>query len=535
MNEDQFGPAGMVDALEKIAGRRHVLCSEPDRVAYARDLWPRSTIKARAGKTSARLPCAVVQPANEAEVAEVVRCAEAFEVALIPYGAGSGVCGGALAESPAITVDMKRIRHLEVDKNTHLARIGPGVIGQHLETELERLGLTMGHYPSSLYCSTVGGYLAGRSAGQYSSRYGKIEDMVESLRVVVGGGEVLDTAQCAKQHGVDLLELLVGSEGTLGVITDSLMRLHPLPRHRWYRGIRVPSIEAGAEAMRALLQGGLRPAVVRLYDEIDTLMASKGEEPSESSLLSRLLERAHQSIRSTSPSGQGGGLRALVERTARGLMGRVLGAPMLLSRATTLLPSGCLLIVGFEGDEEAVALESVLAAKWLQRFGEDMGAGPGEHWHSHRMNISYKMSPLMDTGAFSDTMEVSTDWGNLMHLYHTVKNALAPHVLCMAHFSHAYVDGCSIYFTFAGFADCLEETLALYDRTWKAGLTAVASTGASIAHHHGVGKSKSAFTAEDHPGGAPLMRGLSLALDPAGVFNPGKVWPAATLMRGDKS
>lgn len=528
------------EALAAIVGADRVLSSEVDRAAYARDCWPRTTIGARDRVERGVRPRLIVQPATQAEVVRIVELAAARGVPLVPYGAGSGVCGAAVpqVENTALTIDLKRLRHIELDAARLRARVGPGVIGQHLETTLQRAGLTLGHYPSSLYCSSLGGYLAGRSAGQYSSRYGKIEDLVESLTLVHGRGELLDTAEAARRGDLDALQLVVGSEGTLGIITDAVVRLQPLPEHRWYRGYLLPTVEAGTEAMRELMQAGVQPAVLRLYDELDTLMASKTHQGSDAhddvatdTLITRLFERARGAV---GDAVERGSLAQRVARTARGLMGRVLGAPMLLNQAVRLVPGGCMLIVGLEGPRALVEAEASLVARLVGRHGEDLGAGPGEHWYAHRFGVSYKMSPLMDTGAFSDTMEVSTRWSNLMDLYARVREAMSRHVLLMAHFSHAYHDGCSIYFTFAGFAKGHDETLALYDRTWEAGLGAVAAAGASVAHHHGVGVSKAPYTPYDHPGGAPLMRALKRTFDPAGIFNPGKVWPEAVLAEASR-
>src|SRR5690554_5434457 len=188
--------------LESIVGAGWVRTSLPDRLAYDNDCWPRGIILTRGRRIGVHRPSAVVQPANENEVVELVRFARRTGTPIIPFGAGSGVCGGTVAlDEHAIVVDLKRMdAMLEIDAERLLMRAQPGLIGMNMERELNYQGLTLGHFPSSLYCSSVGGYLAARSAGQYSSLYGKIEDMVVSMRVVTGHPEVIDTAASARHQ-----------------------------------------------------------------------------------------------------------------------------------------------------------------------------------------------------------------------------------------------------------------------------------------------------------------------------------------------
>ena len=213
---------------------------------------------------------------------------------------------------------------------------------------------------------------------------------------------------------------------------------------------------------------------------------------------------------------------------ALGLMGRILGQPLMLNTMIEALPTDCLLILGFEGDTSSVEIEADYAFDVTSRLGHDLGPEPGLHWLSHRYDVSYKQSPLYASGAFVDTMEVSTTWANLATLYQNVREAMADHAVIMAHFSHVYSEGSSIYFTFTGWGADLDETLERYDAAWKAGLDAVARSGGSIAHHHGIGLSKSPWTAHDHPGGAPLFGALKRTFDPNHIMNPGKVWPLGT-------
>lgn len=540
--------ASMSRELGAIVGQEHVLTSLPDRLAYNNDCWPRGVILTRGHVVKPQMPAAIVRPGSEQEIQKIVRWARKAKVPIVTYGAGSGVCGGAVTDGQGVIVDVKRLKALShVNAHDLLIRAQAGVIGMNLEQELQRQGLTLGHFPSSLLCSSLGGYLAARSAGQYSSRYGKIEDMVASMRVVTGAGEILETApdgifggQGAPLTCPDATQLFVGSEGTLGVITEASLFVQPHPTRRYYRGFQFDGIEDALDAICVMMQQGLRPAVVRLYDAFDTIIArrnkSGAKKPGRFSL-----DRISEAL----PSGMvhrvarwfedhadetdvlKGQVQERVEQVTKGLMSRVMGQPLLLNRMIDALPDECLLIVGFEGDGLACEAEAEHAFELLRHRGIDLGQGPGEHWYQHRYSVSYKQSAMYAAGAFVDTMEVSTTWENLRRLYWAVREALSPYVLVMAHFSHAYSEGSSIYFTFAGFAPTLEETLARYEQTWAAGLNAVASTGASIAHHHGVGQSKAAWTPHDHPGGHALFGALKATFDPDGIMNPGKVYPAS--------
>lgn len=522
--------------LEAIVGAQWVRTSFPDRLAYQNDCWPRGIILSRGRRLDHHLPSAIVQPADEREVVALVDWAIQTGVPIVPYGAGSGVCGGAVADESSIVVDLKRLDQiLEIDPDNATLRAQPGIIGMDMERALNHAGWTMGHYPSSLYCSSLGGYLAARSAGQYSSRYGKIEDMVLSMRLVTGQAEVLDTAAdplrplVDETHSArsDLNQIVVGSEGTLGLITECLMRIEPNPTRRRYRGFQFPRITPALEAIREIKQLGLRPTTVRLYDESDSLVSSskKGDsnsasKPKAPALISRLASQARKIL----PPGVDIPFDELVDRISRKLLGRAIGHPLLLNTAAEILPGHCMLVIGFEGNNDLVDLDADYAFEICRRYGIDLGPGPGEHWLQNRFNVSYKQSPLFDTGAFVDTMEVSTTWANLENLYENVRQALREHVFVMAHFSHVYPEGSSIYFTFAGFAPDLDSTLEKYTATWTAGLDAVAKSGASIAHHHGVGQSKAPWTKFDHLGGPAYFQALKDRFDPHRILNPGKVY-----------
>lgn len=500
-----------------------VSTTPPDRVAYARDLWPRGLIAATDGNPAPHPPDAIVWPTSTDEVVAIVKAAARTATPIVPFGAGSGVCGGTLPIHGGLVVDLKRMRAIvDVDAKAGAATVEAGILGDHLEHELNRRGLTLGHFPSSIMCSTFGGWLAARSAGQFSTKYGKIEDMVRRLTFVDGRGEVHDVPAGGAP---DIAQWIVGSEGTLGIITRATVTVRPLPETRAYRGWAFPRVAAGCEAIRRLLQRNLRPACVRLYDELDSFLhrgEKEHDEPHAS--LEAAPEAALESwLSMLRPSGKG-----VINEWKKRAMAAALTRPDLVNKlAAKVLPyaqSGCLLIVGFEGDRGLCEAEARAATAELERAGgRDLGEGPGQRWLDHRYSVSFRMSKVFDAGAFVDTMEVATSWDKLLELYRAVREAVGPLAFIMAHFSHAYADGCSIYFTFAARGASPADAVKKYDAIWRAGLGAVTSVGATISHHHGVGLSKAPFMPDEHGTSMSIYHALKDVLDPGGIMNPGKM------------
>lgn len=504
--------SGLARDLGAIVGEGAVSESPADKLAYARDLWPRSMLRLKAGQPIEHPPTIVVWPGDVREVAKVVRFAASRNLPIIPYGAGSGVCGGTLPIRGGLVLDCKRldrIRHL--DGQALLLEAESGLVGQHLEDRLSRAGLTLGHFPSSIYCSTVGGWVAARSAGQCSSRYGKIDDLVLGVEAVSAEGEILDTG--SGPDGARLAQLLVGSEGILAVITAARLRLHAAPEARRFRGMGFRRLSDGITAIRRTMQAGLRPSVVRLYDPFDSLLARLSGSRGERS------RRTEAAPRSRMPGLGSLALKALLPR-----MGSLM--PLVdLVPAESL--AGSRLVMVFEGDPVLATAEHDAAVRILRAAGgEDLGEGPARHWWKHRYAVSYRQSAVFAGGGFADTMEVGCPWDRLEATYHAVRAAVPRRIFLMAHFSHAYEDGCSIYFTFVGAAHSgIEE---LYDATWKTALEAALASGASLSHHHGVGRSKAPYMAAEMGAAVDVIRTLKRALDPNDLMNPGKLLPDQT-------
>ncbi len=557
--------------LEEIVGPKRVSIDANDLSTYSRDMWPRLLLRVAEGSKLEHRPNVVVWPEHTHEVVAIVRLARSLGVPIVPYGGGSGVCGAAVPMAGGITLDMKRMdRFSGISREDMICNIKVGINGERFERELNHRGYTFGNFPSSIYCSTVGGWLATRAAGQMSTKYGKVEDRVAGLTVVTGRGDIVKTDGMARAiRGPNWTQLLVGSEGTLGVITSARLRISPTPGVQILRGYHVDNVAHGVEAIRRVMQAGLRPAVVRLYDEFDSFVHSFGDESSEDSsgatlapipepgrgalptlrlaagetddeegggLLARMMGLvAARPGRTAGEHGSGRTLKRMLsaQRLRRTLrqetMAAALSYPRLLNSvadtvAERVARRGCLLIIGLEGSRIRTEIEARLTMRELERCGaKDRGGEIGRRWLRHRYSISFKMPRVFRDGAFVDTMEVASTWERLLDMYDAVRDAIGRHAFVMAHFSHAYSEGCSIYFTFAAHGDDRRSAERIYDAIWRDGLAATTRVGGTVSHHHGVGMLKSAYMNTEHREAMAIFRAIKTTMDPDGIMNPGKL------------
>jgi alkyldihydroxyacetonephosphate synthase len=527
--------------LEAIVGPRRLSMRGVDLDTYARDMWPRLLLRHREGQLEVPRPHAVVWPEHVREIVAIVKLAREMRVPIIPYGGGSGVCGGAVPIFGGITIDTKRMQQLRsVHSDELICDVDAGLNGERFERELARRGYTFGHFPSSIYCSTVGGWLATRAAGQLSTKYGKVEDRVAGLTVVTGKAEVIETDGPNRAlRGPSWTQLLLGSEGTLGIITSARLRVSPAPQLRVFRGFEVDDVATGLEAIRRIMQKGLRPSVVRLYDELDTLINSFGskESPEEAPVVRGPVPAISSGALPEWPEAPRPGDDGVIDRILAFAKGRTsrkvaMNAALGRSRAVNKLfgvvdkvaRRGCRMIIGLEGSRIRTEIEAALTFHELETAGaRDKGEDPGWAWLAHRYHVSYRMSPVFRDGAFVDTMEVASSWDRLGDLYRSVREAIGQHALVMAHFSHAYADGCSIYFTFAGTASDAEGAERIYDAIWRDGLEATTRVGGTISHHHGVGLLKAPYMAGEHREAMAIYEAAKTSLDPDGILNPGKM------------
>lgn len=511
--------AKQVAALEKLCRSGAVSTLESDRIANSTDCWPATKIDIRDARLGV-LPAVVVAPGNAEEVAAVLRYAMEQELPVTPYAEGSGVCGGAIPIHGGISLDTKRLtRVLDLDDKSQLLRAESGINGEKLERYLNARGFTLGHFPSSIYTSTLGGWLAARSAGQLSSLHGKIEDMVQAIEVALPDGRIAkELVVPARATGPNWQGLFLGSEGTLGVITAASMKIKRAPEHRAFSSFLFSDLMEGWETFRELLQAGIRPAVMRLYDEVDTYLA--GSSGGGEARPGEVAEGYGDVFAAFYEVLRGSGF----SRALRGVVGGTLGFPGLINRALGMVPKQCKCIMVFEGEEDRCLLEQELATQIALGHGaEDTGEGPARKWLSRRYAVSYRQSAVFDNFAFADTMEVAASWSRLPRLYLKVRQALSRHALVMAHFSHAYHEGCSIYFTFVGAGANRQVSQARYRNCWRDALAAASEAGGTITHHHGVGLLKAGSMETEHGAAMEILRAAKAHLDPQGLMNPGKL------------
>ena len=509
--------------------------------AVAHDLWPRRLLERRE-ELPVVLPARVFWPRDEDDVAAIVKAARVERRSVVPFGAGSGVCGGISPASTSWVLDVKRLdRLLELDKDRRTVVVQAGMIGDRFERALNSRGFTLGHFPSSIYISTVGGWVATRSAGQLSSRYGKIEDMVLAIWGIDGRGESIYAAVDDPRTGPAAVQMLTGSEGSLCVITRVMLRVQPLSSHRFLRGVSFQDLGTGLAAMRSLLVAGEAPSVLRLYDPLDSALAGSpvgvdeplriaapgiaragledsgpgagnagdGEEPT---LFDSLVRRVEELAVFSRP------------RATRMIVGEILGRPGIANAILDRFDGKPRLVIGIEGSAEELEYRAPRILNALKAQGAtDLGDAPGTKWLAHRHRISYRMSKAFAVGGWVDTCEVACGWDQVASLHKAVREALRDTAVVLCHFSHAYLDGCSLYFTFAGGGSVGSGTrsaLSRYDLCWERALTTIRRHRAVVAHHHGVGRSK-VKGLRYAPGQKALLDELKRKLDPDHILNPG--------------
>jgi alkyldihydroxyacetonephosphate synthase len=447
--------------------------SDEARVEAGRDWWPLSAVWATTGTTPA-LPAIVVRPSSVGEVSSVLAACSQARVPVTPFAGRSGVCGGSVPAFGGVSLDLRRLSGLlDVDSGSLTVEVAAGTNGVELENNLRcDHALTLGHWPQSIALSTVGGWIACRGAGQYSTRYGKIEDIVAALEVVLADGTVLRTGNGAAASGVvpraatgpDLTQLFVGSEGTLGVITSARLRTWPIPPAERRQAWLFESFDSGLEACRRIMRRGATPAVLRLYD------------PTESA---RNFEET----------------------------------------------GGALLVVLDEGDPGLVeAAMEVVASECAAGGASDRGEEPVGRWLEHRNQIP-PLSSLVTSGVVAETVEVAGSWPELPLIYREAiagLMGLEATIAASAHQSHSNPGGGCLYFTFAG-RPAGGSAEDYYRSATDAITSATLARGGAISHHHGIGLNRARYMRSYLGGAFNMLVALKEALDPKGILNPGKL------------
>jgi alkyldihydroxyacetonephosphate synthase len=462
--------------LERMAASGAVVSTdEATRAEAGRDWWPLAIAWAGDGAVPQR-PGAVVRPSSVAQVSAILAACNEAVVPVTASAGRSGVCGGSVPVHGGVALDMTGLDGLvALDETSLLADVRAGTFGPDLEAALGAVGpgegYTLGHWPQSMDLSTVGGWLACRGAGQYSTRYGKIEDMVVGLEVVLADGRVVRTEGLGPRAatGPNLTQLFVGSEGTLGIITEARLRVHPRPTAQERRAFGFPTFASGLEACRRILRRGATPAVLRLYDRTES--ARNFEQPDTNVLV--VLDEAD---------------------------------PVVLGATMAVVDDEC----GPASRSGAALLDVDLVERWL----------------GHRNDVS-ALAPLWRSGVVVDTAEISGPWAALPALFDEVVRALESlegTLVASAHQSHAYSDGACLYFTFAGRGPEGDAAWRerYYRRAWDTVTETTMAHGAAISHHHGIGLNRSRFMPQALGEGFAVLGVLKQALDPAGILNPSK-------------
>ena len=486
-------------ALEAAVGPGGVALDDLDRVVHTYGKSLRDLVRVRAGILP-RVPDVVVYPADEAAVQAVVQAVVGHDAVLIPFGGGSNIAGSLepnpAERRPVVSVDLGRLDAvLDIDEESGLARIQAGALGPHLEAQLNARGWTIGHFPDSFTHSSLGGWIATRSSGMQSDKYGDIADIARGMRVARPGGILDVRASPSASTGPSVREMILGSEGRLGVITEATVQVHRVPAKRVIHAYFFPNWVAGLSAMRAIAEGDVHPSITRISDARETGFSLATAKVSK-------------------------GFSALAQK----------GLFAVLKRRGWDLDEMCLSFLGYEGAPDHVARQRRAVEKLVKRHGGiGVGTGPGVLYDQKKFDTPYLRDFLLDRGTAGDVSETSAPWSKLRGVHDGVIEAaeaayasLGRQGWIMSHLSHSYHSGACLYFTFAFvFGD---DPIREYDVVKSAIQQAFVDLGGVVSHHHGVGVEHAPWLADViSDEGVAVMRGLFGATDPGGNLNPAKI------------
>ena len=491
-------------AIQAGLGDGQVVDDKKSRLVHAagksfRDLW-----LMRHGQVQFA-PDYVVYPDTEVDVALVVRAAHEHGVVLVPFGGGSNIAGCLVPSDRGgrmvVSLDMCRMhRVLEVDRYSLTARIQPGVYGQHLEDQLAEHGVTLGHFPDSFLHSTLGGWVATRSAGMQSDIYGKIEDMVISLRMVTPSGTIITRTVPKSSNGIDIKHLCIGSEGILGVITEVVVQVHHKPEKEDWYGWLFPDFKSGLDAIHECHRGDCMPTVTRLNDPKKTALSFAFKHPKT-------------------------GIKDKIAKAFKWYIGNVKKIDF---------NQCCLMVVKYEGTPQAFnRIKNRVTAIYKKHRGVCLGAEPGRSFAKVKFDFPHLRDYVMDRSIMADVSETATTWDNLRTLHESgladVEQAIKDtgvDAWVGCHLSHSYRTGASLYFTFG----CLQREgreIEQYLYVKKAAEDAFMKNGGTLSHHHAVGTEHLPWVEEDlSPTGLKAVKALKAGLDPNDIMNPGKIIPS---------
>lgn len=463
-----------------------------------RDLW-----RIRHGIVEASPDC-VIYPESEKDVSAIIGEASERDVIVIPFGGGSNIAGCLEAKDQTgrmiVSLDMKRMdKVLRVDGVSCSAHIQAGVMGPHLEKQLNASGMTLGHFPDSFEYSSLGGWIATRSAGMQSDKYGKIEDMVLSLRMVTPSGTIVTRTVPKSSNGIDVNHLCIGSEGILGVITEAAMQVHRLPECRDFYGYLFPDFESGVEAVNMCVEKECPPMITRLNDPMKTELSFAYKSKSTGAKV--YLAKA---------------VKAYINSKKRFKSGKI-----------------SLMITAFEGDRKKFNEHRKNVHAIYKRFGAfRLGTDPGRAFEKSKYDFPHLRDYVMNRNIMADVSETTTVWSNILPLYYKTMDKIEKAIIetdsksfLGCHVSHTYHSGASLYFTF-GCTQFPGREIEQYLYIKKSAEDAFIENGATLSHHHAVGYEHLPWITEDiSETGVKAVKSLKSGLDPKGVMNPGKIIP----------
>ena len=486
--------------LVAAVGEPYVTQDAEMRVVHGFGRGVRDLVRVRRGDLG-RLPDVVVYPGDESEVVSIVDACVAANAVLIPYGGGSNIVGALEAmpteQRQVVSINLGRMNKvLEIDEVAGLARIQAGALGPDMEEQLNAKGWTMGHFPDSFMWSTVGGWIATRSSGMQSDKYGDIADITRGLRMVMAGQTLVLRPLPSYSSGPSVREMVIGSEGRLGIITEAWMNVHRLPEVREIQAYFFPDYYSGLKAMEAIAASDAAPSITRVMDANETAFSMANGK--KSSRVGHFMSKAIQTF---------------------------------MERKGWDLNQIAISFIGYEGTAVHVRYEKGLVGKIIGAHGGfGVGKGPGALYDQKKFDVPYIRDFLLDMGIPADVSETPMPWSKMESMHRLVTAAAQKAFdeagvqgFIMCHLSHSYHSGACQYFTFA-INDPSERNMETYDRVKQAIQQTFVDNGGAISHHLGVGEEHSPWLEQDiSPAGVFIQRKLFEGVDPDGLFNPGKI------------
>ena len=459
--------ADLYEPIKDLLGSDRIDTTDEGITAHCYDWWPVAAKWRQNGKAPCK-PDIIVYPQNTQDVTKILSWANEHKVPVTAWGLGSSVVGQPLAEFGGVSLDLSRLdKIIKVDEENLIVRAQAGVMGGDLEDHLNKLGYTLNHSPQSLYRSTVGGWLSTRATGQLSSQYGGIEDLAYSFKAVLADGSIFETADLPRMAvGPDLRHVLIGAEGTLGVITEVALKIFPIAQSKVYDTLKFETVAHGKDAMRAIMANGLRPALLRFYDTAEA-------------------KHAMQDKAFSSP----------------------------------------VMFLGTEGLEEVSQAEMNACKAICSEFGGvSIGPEGTQGWLKRRYDFSTIEGYVLRPEGVAETIEISNNWERIMDTYDVLTQRLAPLAdEVLGHFSHVYTTGVSLYVILLGQANDGLEAQKRIETIWEIAIQAALETGASISHHHGSGLARNPYVEQALGSGLPVLQRVKDAMDPNNILNPGKL------------